>query len=305
VDITVGGGTPGYTYTWTPGNFATEDLTNVLAGTYSISVADQNGCRKDSNIVINAVLVINTIAGNDTVFCQNGTLVLDGSGSIGGTSYQWFELPSATAFSNTLVTTVTPAAGTTTYVLVGNNNGCIDQDTVVVTANALPVVDAGPFVSIPLLATAQIGGSPTSATGVTYTWSPGVTLDNPSGTNPVTSTTVTTIFTVTVTDANGCFNSDTVTVFVYPEIKIPNGFSPNGDGKNDTWIIDNIQQFPDNEVEVYNRWGELLFYSKGYAVPFDGRYKGKLLPVGTYYYVIKLNHPDHTTPYTGPLTIFR
>jgi gliding motility-associated-like protein len=305
VDITVGGGTPAYNYTWTPGNIGTQDLTNVLAGTYSVSIADQNGCRKDSSIVINAVLVINTIAGNDTVFCQNGTLVLDGSNSTGGTSYQWFELPSTTAFSSTLITTVSPVAGTTTYVLVGNNNGCIDQDTVVVTANALPVVDAGPFVSIPLLATAQIGGNPTCATGVTYTWSPGLTLNNPAGTNPVTSTTITTIFTVTVTDANGCFNSDTVTVFVYPEIKIPNGFSPNGDGKNDAWIIDNIQQFPDNEVEVYNRWGEQLFYSRGYAVPFDGRYKGKPLPVGTYYYVIKLNDTNNTPAYTGPLTIFR
>ena len=104
---------------------------------------------------------------------------------------------------------------------------------------------------------------------------------------------------------NGCFNSDTVTVYVYPEIKIPNGFSPNGDGKNDVWQIDFIDQFPDCEVEVYNRWGEQLFYSKGYAIPFNGQYKGKNLPVGTYYYVVKLNHPNYPKPYTSPLTIFR
>jgi gliding motility-associated-like protein len=110
---------------------------------------------------------------------------------------------------------------------------------------------------------------------------------------------------VIVTDANGCTNWDTVTVFVYPEIDIPNGFSPNGDGKNDYWIIDNIQQFPDCEVEVYNRWGEQLFYSKGYATPFDGKYKGQDLPVGTYYYIIRLNSPLYPKDYTGPLTIFR
>jgi gliding motility-associated-like protein len=98
---------------------------------------------------------------------------------------------------------------------------------------------------------------------------------------------------------------DSVLVYVYPEIKIPNGFSPNGDGVNDTWIIDNIEQFPDNEVEIYNRWGELLFRSVGYKTPFDGKYKGKDLPVGTYYYVLKLNHPAYPEPYTGPLTIFR
>ena len=76
-------------------------------------------------------------------------------------------------------------------------------------------------------------------------------------------------------------------------------------GKNDVWQIDFIDQFPDCEVEVYNRWGEQLFYSKGYAIPFNGQYKGKNLPVGTYYYVVKLNHPNYPKPYTSPLTIFR
>ena len=73
----------------------------------------------------------------------------------------------------------------------------------------------------------------------------------------------------------------------------------------DFWIIDNISQFEDCTVEIYNRWGEQLFFSRGYATKFDGRYKGKDLPVGTYYYVINLNHPAYTKPYTGPLTIFR
>jgi len=92
---------------------------------------------------------------------------------------------------------------------------------------------------------------------------------------------------------------------LFPEVKISNGFSPNGDGKNDTWIIDYIDQFPDNTVEIFNRWGEQLFYSKGYATPFNGNFHGKDLPVGTYYYVINLNHPAYTKAYTGPLTIFR
>jgi gliding motility-associated-like protein len=96
-----------------------------------------------------------------------------------------------------------------------------------------------------------------------------------------------------------------MTVFLYPVIKIPNGFSPNGDTKNEKWIIDNIDQFPDNTVEVYNRWGELLYYYNNYNGQFDGKFKGKDLPVGTYYYVINLNHPAYTKPFTGPLTIFR
>jgi gliding motility-associated-like protein len=108
-----------------------------------------------------------------------------------------------------------------------------------------------------------------------------------------------------VTDANGCVGSDTMHVHIFPEIFIPNGFSNNGDGKNDFWVIDNIQQFPNCVVEVYNRWGEMLFHSDGYTTPWDGKYNGKDLPVGTYYYIIDLHHENFPKAYTGPLTIFR
>jgi len=305
IDITVVGGIPGYTYSWTPTGVSSEDLINVLSGPHTVTVTDAFGCTVDSTLIINSTLTVNALAGNDTLFCQNGTLLLDGSNSNGGITYQWTESPLGGIISNTLITTVTPATGTSTYVLTATNGVCIDRDTIVVTSNALPSVDAGPMVSIPIFSSAGIGGNPTSATGTTFSWTPTTALDNPSSTNPTSGTTVTTIYTVTVVDGNGCINSDTVTVFVYPEIRIPNGFSPNGDGKNDVWEIDFIYQFPDCEVEVYNRWGEQLFYSKGYAVPFNGQYKGKDLPVGTYYYIINLNHPAYPEVFTSPLTIFR
>lgn len=307
IDITVTGGTPAYTYSWTTGGQTTEDLTNVLPGTYTITVTDGggSGCVIDTFFTINPSITVIAVAGNDTTFCQNGTLQLNGTNSVGGLSYQWIELPAGTVISNTLITTVMPATGTNTYVLVAVNGACTDSDTIAVTSNPLPYVDAGPFVDMPIFSTTTIGGNPTASAGSTFTWTPALGLDNTIISNPVTSTTVTTIYTVTITDANGCMNSDTVTVYVYPEIRIPNGFSPNGDGKNDVWQLDLIYLFPNNEVEVYNRWGELLFYSKGYPVPFNGQYKGQNLPVGTYYYVIKLNHPSYPDAYTGPLTIFR
>ncbi len=94
-------------------------------------------------------------------------------------------------------------------------------------------------------------------------------------------------------------------VEVVPDVVIPSGFTPNGDGWNDTWQIDFIDLFPACEVEIYNRWGELLFSSVGYGTPWDGTYKGGYVPVGTYYYVVKLNDPDFPEPYTGPLTVLR
>ena len=123
--------------------------------------------------------------------------------------------------------------------------------------------------------------------------------------NPTATPSVTTTYTVTVTNSSGCSASDTVTVNVLPEINFPNGFTPNSDGVNDVWVIDNIQLFKNNVVEVYNRWGELLFRSVGYTTPWDGRFNGQELPVGTYYYVIDLNDPLFPTDYTGPITIMR
>ena len=89
-------------------------------------------------------------------------------------------------------------------------------------------------------------------------------------------------------------------------LEINDGFSPNGDGVNDGWQLPIVEDYPNILVDIYNRWGQLVFSSVGYTIPWDGRYKGKDLPVGTYYYVIDLN--DNTVEdrfLTGPITIMR
>jgi gliding motility-associated-like protein len=85
---------------------------------------------------------------------------------------------------------------------------------------------------------------------------------------------------------------------------IPSGFTPNGDGVNDYWEIDNIDDFPLAIVEVYNRWGQRVYEQVGYTseTAFDGTKNGKELPIGTYYYVIYLND---SKPLTGTVTIVR
>ncbi len=315
VNLGVNGGTPAYSYTWTgPGAFTstTQSIANVLAGTYSLTLIDLNGCQKDTTLDIIPTVSVVAQAPNDFTVCPTPSVVLTGTNSFGAVSYGWFLLPDMT---NTVANTPTFSAGTPTtapgsftYVLVATSSvaACADKDTVVVNVYALPFADAGPTYTIPVFTSITIGGNPTATGSFSLAWTPTLSLDDPSVQNPVASNSVNTVYTVTVVDlTTGCMNSDTMTVFLYPEIKVPNGFSPNGDTKNEKWIIDYIDQFPDNTVEVYNRWGEQLFYSQGYKIPFDGKYKGKDLPVGTYYYVINLNHPAYTKPLTGPLTIFR
>lgn len=91
-------------------------------------------------------------------------------------------------------------------------------------------------------------------------------------------------------------------------LTIPNAFSPNGDGKNETWMIQGMGKYPNSHVKVFNRWGNALFTDNyGYLVPWDGNCNGAPLPSGTYYYVIDLKgSPDNTdTVRTGSLTIVR
>ena len=75
---------------------------------------------------------------------------------------------------------------------------------------------------------------------------------------------------------------------VYKKLKVPNVFSPNGDGINDTWVITGIDTYPEATVKVFSRSGLVVFQTKSNEKAWDGTYNGKPVPVGTYYYLINL-----------------
>ncbi len=90
----------------------------------------------------------------------------------------------------------------------------------------------------------------------------------------------------------GCVASDTVSVRLRATCFVPNGFTPNQDGQNDTWNIEclNDGDYPNAIVKIFNRWGELIYKDEqGYKVPWDGTRNGNLVPIGTYYFAIDLN----------------
>ncbi|MES2140690.1 MAG: gliding motility-associated C-terminal domain-containing protein, partial [Bacteroidota bacterium] len=308
IDVTVGGGIPGYTYQWSGGSaLTTQDLTGILIGSYDITVTDTNGCTITDNIIVTSIVTVNAEAGNDTAFCEPGTMLLSAAGSSANViNYQWFQIPANTLLGSVMNISVTPPVGATDYYVIADNGaGCAHNDTITVTVNALPVANAGVDVTILATTTTVLGGNPTGPVGATYSWDPILGLDNGTNSNPIANPVVTTTYTVTVTSAQGCISSDIVIVTVVANITFGNGISPNADGANDEWIIDNIELFPKSVVEVYNRWGELLFQSKGYTEKWKGEFKGQLLPVGTYYYIINLNDPLFPDVLTGPITILR
>ena len=110
-------------------------------------------------------------------------------------------------------------------------------------------------------------------------------------------------YTLTVTARGGCTSSDKMFVKVLKFPKIPNTFTPNGDGINETWIIEYLDTYPNNRVQVFTRTGQLVFESRGYRTPWDGKVNGKPLPFDTYYYIVE---PESgRKPITGYVTIIK
>jgi gliding motility-associated-like protein len=142
-----------------------------------------------------------------------------------------------------------------------------------------------------------------TADSLGWYWSPGTGLSSQTIPSPTLTAKENGVYTLQVTSPKGCISKTTIEVRVRKTLFVPNVFTPNGDGIHDTWYIKGIDGYPQAEVFIFNRWGEQLFYSRGYGTEFNGYYRGKPLPAGTYYYLIKYNGTDGTKPATGPLTI--
>ncbi len=180
------------------------------------------------------------------------------------------------------------AAGVGTHTIrytYNATNGCTNYKEQTIDVFALPTVSAGPnrFMleggSIVLHASA-------SGNGLTYLWTPNLAINNPTILRPTVSPPSDQLYTLIVTSSDGCKASSDVLVKVLKAPIIPNVFTPNGDGINDTWVILYLETYPGCTVDVFNRYGQPVYHSVGYNKPWDGRYKGNPLPAGTYYYVI-------------------
>jgi len=113
-------------------------------------------------------------------------------------------------------------------------------------------------------------------------------------------------YSVTVSDLNNCSVRDSVNIEAQNQtcLIIPNAISPNGDLINDVWNIGLSDLYPEIEIKIFNRWGELIWNSeKGYPQPWDGRSRGSMLPIDSYHYIIDLH--NGTKPLIGNVTIVR
>ncbi len=221
-------------------------------------------------------------------------------------------------------------SGTTIYIkstttaAQGANNGDIVISTLgspVKTVAVSSMVYATPLVnavaSQQLKAKTSIYPISFSGTADQYKW----TNSNPamglaaSGTGDINAFTaisnsdknLTAVINVTPINATGCEGAPiTFNIVVEPIVKpaliLPNAFTPNGDGVNDTWVIENIAEYPKVTVKIYNRLGTIVFSSQGYSQPWNGRSGNTNLPTGTYYYLIDTNEKK---VFSGYLSVVR
>jgi gliding motility-associated-like protein len=224
-------------------------------------------------------------AGPDVEICYGQDYTLQGSG---GVQYLWS--PPSTLSNGALPNPLSTPPQTTIYSLnVIDANGCAslaaDQMKVTVTPPIIvrtfpsdTVVFAGD--KFQLLATSG---------ATNYSWGPTAGLSNPFIPNPVLTVTSDVTFNIVATTAAGCRGDGTVTVKVFkgPEIYMPTGFTPNGDGKNDKFKPFTVGITNLNYFQVYNRFGRLVFSSKTLNDGWDGRIGGIDQPTGTFVWMVQ------------------
>ena len=197
-------------------------------------------------------------------------------------------------------------AGTFTINYSIPSNACSVPATATIVVNPAPTdVNAGPVLST-VLGNAVLLTGTTSATG--YAWTPVTGLSNPTSLSTQANPSQTTVYTLTATNSFGCKASDTTTIIVeVPCLDPAKIFTPNNDGFYDKWNVFNGACVSNVTVDVYNRWGSLVYHADNYQNNWDGTYNGKPLPDATYYYVVRATYTGTVNIITlkGNVTIMR
>ena len=193
--------------------YQANNLFNVIAGGYTILVKDANGCATPTTVIVNLNSDINVDARVDTTICQGQIVKLKTASN--AASYIWS--PAVGLIDS--VTFQSPNARpdvTTKYYVVATLGICTAIDSVTITVNPAPIANAGAAVSICFGGSTTLNGSG----GVTYKWTPGNSLSATNTYNPIATPNVTTLYSLDVTDNNGCksLTTDTVRVTVIPSV---------------------------------------------------------------------------------------
>ncbi|WP_430404117.1 gliding motility-associated C-terminal domain-containing protein [Fluviicola sp.] len=270
----------------------------------TIPTVNSNIITMFSNGGASASIILSSLSGT---LCEGKevNLVAIPMNAPGTLSYDWRVNGVTDALGSNVYTNSSLQAGDQIEVILTYQDACGINASVTsnsLTVEASPIVSAGPDLTSLNGAAVNLSGS--TSIGGTIVWSPGNSLSSSTILNPIANPTSTTEYILTVETVMGCISSDAVLVTVSTkEYALYSSFSPNGDGTNDTWVIPSAEQFPEISVQIYNRWGNLLYEQDNTYIPWDGTNNGEKLPSETYFYIVKLS-PD-SDAMKGPVTLVR
>ena len=315
--ITIGnvtGGTAPYQFDFNEAGYnATLVHSNLPANSYTLSVVDANGCE----FISPNIDLLNTPGPTDIDItfvdakCEKDNGSIQVNSVVGGQAAYLFSLNNST-FSNTIQYNSLSAGQ---YLLkVKDANGCIYQQTVIISNFASPVAD---FDYSPMVISSEAQDVTTTNTSVgsiiNYQWTaPNGSPINGNSLNFTTNFNIQTEgsypITLIVENQSGCIDSITkyVNVKIDPTIYIPNTFTPDGDAFNNSWIYYlngyDIEKFT---MRIFNRWGEIVWESKDPSIYWDGTYGGNLVQSGTYTWTlnVKDDNTDEVYYYRGHLNV--
>ncbi|MDB5158756.1 MAG: type sorting protein, partial [Mucilaginibacter sp.] len=290
--FTAGNSSLSGTYIPSPADIAAGRVTLTLTVTRTASCVPGSA---SINVTINPTPIV--VAGKDQVVCADkdaplsGSITFAGGGTWTSSGTGQFN-PSNTALNGSYIfSDADKKAGNVILTLTSSGPGnCLPVSSKMnIKIVPPPVIESIPELYVLQNETAILKPS-VVGTNLTYLWTPNIYLNNNTLQNPVFTGVGDITYTLTVTGAAGCVAETKMFIKVLKPIVIPNTFTPNDDGINDTWVIKELDTYPNITVRIFDRYGQQLHYSNGYPQAWDGTYNGKKLPWGTYYYLIDLKN---------------
>jgi gliding motility-associated-like protein len=295
----------GNTAAWTGPNGFTSPGTRVTisntlptdSGMYYVNVWNDGCSRMDSvRLIVNPRPVIE-INRRVIWLCEADTARIQISGA---TNYSWTPQTGLGIVGNEIKAS---PGDSTLYTITGENMfACKDTVTLQVNILKRPVADAGPDVFLMEGERTPLSGA-VSGDSLTYYWRPDVNIIAAETLTPVVNPASNSIYFLYANSAAGCgMDVDSVNVFVYKKLIIPNSFSPNDDGINDRWNIKGIETYSAARLSIFDRYGKQVYHSSNFK-SWDGNANGKPLPVGIYYYLV--SYPARIAGISGWLLLIR
>ncbi|MCF2520475.1 gliding motility-associated C-terminal domain-containing protein [Dyadobacter sp. CY351] len=286
--ITGKGGTMPYQYSIDSVNYQADATFKLFPANYKVFMKDGDGCVVSEPVKVEFSSNINVQTIPDTVVCAGESVQLFTTSNA-----QTFTWETQVGLDNPNLKDPVASPSTTTQYIVNASLGvCNLRDTVTVQVAPAIEVRTTPDALIDVNVPFQLVASSPQVTNLndaTFTWSPPDGLTNPSSPSPRATLQADQSYTVFITSGTGCTGKATVNLRVRrrENLNVPTAFTPDGDGKNEILmpVINEITSL--NYFKIYNRWGELMFYTKDMNKGWDGTFAGKQAISGTYVWMIE------------------